>query len=139
MARSGAGQPIWSQGRWEWTAPPGTTIAGGALAYRTRMRHPEFYARVKTRADLTPWDIAPTLVNEQQTTALTDHVLPLAAGFRQIGVSLYAHPAAAGLVTDVWDDYLTLVPPRRDGGRSDAAEPRLGRGRRAARRRLAPG
>ncbi|MEA2457034.1 MAG: hypothetical protein QOC95_6, partial [Thermoleophilaceae bacterium] len=21
MARSGAGQPLWSQGRWEWTAP----------------------------------------------------------------------------------------------------------------------
>ena len=48
-------------------------------------------------------------MNEQQTTALTDHVLPLAPGFRQIGVSLYAHPAAAGLVTEPWDDYLTLV------------------------------
>ena len=28
MARSGAGQPLWSQGRWEWTAPPGTTVLG---------------------------------------------------------------------------------------------------------------
>jgi hypothetical protein len=109
MARSGSGQPLWSQGRWEWTAPPGTTIAGGALAYRTRMRHPQFYARVKTRADGAPWDLAPTLVSEQQTTALTDHVLPLAPGFRQIGVALYAHPAAADVVSDVWDDYVTLV------------------------------
>jgi hypothetical protein len=109
MARSGAGQPLWSQGRWEWTAPPGTTIAGGALAYRTRMRHPQFYARVKTRADGAAWDLAPTLVNEQQTVALTDHVLPLAPGFRQIGVALYAHPAAAGVVGEMWDDYVTLV------------------------------
>ncbi|HEY3612080.1 MAG TPA: hypothetical protein VGK92_00160 [Gaiellales bacterium] len=109
MARSGVGQPLWSQGRWEWTAPPGTTIAGGALAYRTRMRDPEFYARVKTRADGVAWELSPTLVNEQQTAALTDHVLPLAAGFRQIGVSLYSHPAVAGVVSGVWDDYLTLV------------------------------
>ena len=38
LAHPGAGQAIWSQGRWEWTAPPGTTIVGGSLAYRTRMR-----------------------------------------------------------------------------------------------------
>jgi len=50
MARVGSGQAIWSQGRWEWTAPAGTTIVGGALAYRTRMRHAQFFARVKMRA-----------------------------------------------------------------------------------------
>lgn len=87
---------------------PGTTIAGGALAYRTRMRHSQFYARVKARSDGVAWDLAAALVNEQQTTALTDHVLALSPGFRQIGVSLYAHPAVAGLVTDPWDDYVTL-------------------------------
>jgi hypothetical protein len=124
MARSGAGQPLWSQGRWEWTAPPGTTIAGGALAYRTRMRHSQFYARVKARADGAPWDLAPALVNEQQTAALTDHVLPLAPGFRQIGVALYAHPAAAGVVTEPWDDYLTLV--RLDVTVDDPTPPTLG-------------
>ncbi len=73
------------------------------------MRHSQFYARVKMRADGVTWDAAPTLVNEQQTTALTDHVIPLAGGFRQVGVALYAHPAVAGLVTDPWDDYVTLV------------------------------
>ena len=109
LAQPGVGQAVWSQGRWEWTAPPGTQIVGGSLAYRTRMRHSQFYARVKMRADGVTWDAAPTLVNEQQTTALTDHVIPLAGGFRQVGVALYAHPAAAGLVTDPWDDYVTLV------------------------------
>ena len=109
LAQPGAGQAVWSQGRWEWTAPPGTQIVGGSLAYRTRMRHSQFYARVKMRADGVTWDAAPTIVNEQQTTALTDHVIPLAGGFRQVGVALYAHPAAAGLVTDPWDDYVTLV------------------------------
>ena len=109
LAQPGAGQAVWSQGRWEWTAPPGTLIVGGSLAYRTRMRHSQFYARVKMRADGVTWEAAPTLVNEQQTTALTDHVIPLAAGFRQVGVALYAHPAAGGVVTDVWDDYVTLV------------------------------
>ena len=93
LARAGSGQAIWSQGRWEWTAPPGTTIVGGALAYRTRMLHSQFFARVKMRSDGVEWDAAPTLVSEQQTTALTDHVLPLAGGFRQIGIALYAHPA----------------------------------------------
>jgi hypothetical protein len=107
MARAGS-QAIWSQGRWEWTAPPGTTIVGGALAYRTRMRHSQFFARVKMRA-ATDWADAPTLLAEQQTTALTDHVVALASGFRQIGVSLYAHPAVSGLITDAWDDYVTLV------------------------------
>ena len=109
LAQPGAGQAVWSQGRWEWTAPPGTQIVGGSLAYRTRMRHSQFYARVKMRADGVTWDAAPTLVNEQQTTALTDHVIPLAGGFRQVGVALYAHPAVAGLVTNPWDDYVTLV------------------------------
>ena len=109
MAQTGSAQAIWSQGRWEWTAPPGTLIVGGSLAYRTRMRHAQFFARVKMRADGVTWDAAPALVSEQQTTALTDHVIPLAAGFRQIGVALYAHPAVAGLVTDAWDDYVTLV------------------------------
>ena len=108
LARAGAAQAVWSQGRWEWTAPPGTTIVGGALAYRTRMRHPQFYARVKMRADGMDWEAAPALLAEQQTTALTDHVVALAGGFRQVGVSLYAHPAAA-VVTDAWDDYVTLV------------------------------
>jgi hypothetical protein len=123
MARPGSGQAVWSQGRWEWTAPPGTTIVGGALAYRTRMRHSQFYARVKMRTDGMTWDAAPTLVSEQQTTALTDHVLPLAGGFRQIGVSLYAHPAVGGLVTDPWDDYVTLV--RLDVAVDDSAAPGL--------------
>jgi len=95
LAQPGAGQAVWSQGRWEWTAPPGTQIVGGSLAYRTRMRHSQFYARVKMRADGVTWDAAPTIVNEQQTTALTDHVIPLAGGFRQVGVALYAHPAVA--------------------------------------------
>jgi hypothetical protein len=108
MARAGLGQAIWSQGRWEWTAPPGTTIVGGSLAYRTRMRHSQFFARVKMR-NAGDWADAPTLLAEQQTTALTDHVIALASGFRQVGISLYAHPAAAGLVTDPWDDYITLV------------------------------
>ena len=50
FARAGASQPIWSQGRWEWTAPPGTTIVRGALetapgntrqnASRGRSEHP---------------------------------------------------------------------------------------------------
>jgi hypothetical protein len=123
LARAGSGQAIWSQGRWEWTAPPGTTIVGGALAYRTRMLHSQFYARVKMRSDGVEWDAAPTLVSEQQTTALTDHVLPLAGGFRQIGVALYAHPATAGLVTGVWDDYLTLV--RLDVTVDDSVAPGL--------------
>ncbi len=123
MARAGTGQAIWSQGRWKWTAPPGTTIVGGSLAYRTRMLHPQFFARVKMRAMASPGTHAPTLVSEQQTTALTDHVLALAGGFRQIGVSLYAHPAAAGLVTGFWDDYVTLV--RLDVTVDDAAPPGL--------------
>ncbi|MDX6563528.1 MAG: hypothetical protein QOD65_3342, partial [Gaiellales bacterium] len=109
LAQSGSGQAVWSQGRWEWTAPPGTLIVGGSLAYRTRMRHSQFYARVKMRTDGVTWDAAPTLVSEQQTTTLTDHVIPLAGGFRQVGVALYAHPAASGLVTGAWDDYVTLV------------------------------
>src|SRR4051812_23666458 len=109
LAQPGSAQAVWSQGRWEWTAPPGTIIVGGSLAYRTRMRHSQFYARVKMRADGVTWDAAPTIVNEQQTTALTDHVIPLAGGFRQVGVALYAHPAAAGVVVDAWDDYITLV------------------------------
>jgi hypothetical protein len=108
MARAGGAQAIWSQGRWEWTAPPGTTIVGGALAYRTRMRHSQFFARVKMRSG-GDWANAPTLLAEQQTVALTDHVIALASGFRQVGISLYAHPAAAGLITDAWDDYITLV------------------------------
>jgi hypothetical protein len=122
MARAGAAQAIWSQGRWEWTAPPGTTIVGGALAYRTRMRHSQFYARVKMRAS-TDWAAAPTLVAEQQTVALTDHVVALASGFRQVGVSLYAHPAVAGEVTDPWDDYVTLV--RLDVTVEDSTAPGL--------------
>jgi hypothetical protein len=108
MGRVGAAQAIWSQGRWEWTAPPGTTIVGGALAYRTRMRHSNFFARVKMRSS-GDWADAPTLLAEQQTIGLTDHVIALASGFRQVGISLYAHPAATGLITDVWDDYVTLV------------------------------
>ena len=123
MARAGSGQAIWSQGRWEWTAPPGTTIVGGSLAYRTRMRHSQFYARVKMRA-AGDWADAPTLLAEQQTTTLTDHVIALASGFRQVGISLYAHPAVAGLVTDPWDDYVTLV--RMDVTVSDANPPGVG-------------
>jgi hypothetical protein len=123
MARAGSGQAIWSQGRWEWTAPPGTTIVGGSLAYRTRMRHSQFYARVKMRS-AGDWADAPTLLAEQQTTTLTDHVIALASGFRQVGISLYAHPAVAGLVTDAWDDYVTLV--RMDVTVSDANPPGVG-------------
>jgi hypothetical protein len=124
LARAGSGQAVWSQGRWEWTAPPGTTIVGGALAYRTRMRHAQFYARVKMRADGMDWEAAPTLLSEQQTTALTDHVIALAGGFRQVGISLYAHPAVSGLVTDAWDDYVTLV--RLDVTVDDPTPPGLG-------------
>jgi hypothetical protein len=87
------------------------------------MLHTQFYARVKMRGDGVEWDAAPTLVSEQHTTALTDHVLALAGGFRQIGVSLYAHPAAAGLVTGAWDDYVTLV--RLDVTVDDAIPPSL--------------
>ena len=47
------------QGRWEWTAPPGTLIVSGSLRIRTRMRHSQFYARVKMRADGVTWDAAP--------------------------------------------------------------------------------
>ena len=96
---------------------------GGSLAYRTRMLHSQFFARVKMRNDGVTWDAAPTLVNEQQTTALTDHVLPLAGGFRQIGVALYAHPATAGTVTGAWDDYVTLV--RLDVTVDDSVAPAL--------------
>ena len=63
----------------------GTTIVGGALAYRTRMRHAQFYARVKMRADGMDWEAAPTLLSEQQTTALTDHVIALAGGLNERG------------------------------------------------------
>ena len=138
MARVGGAQAIWSQGRWEWTAPPGTTIVGGALAYRTRMRHGQFFARVKMRA-AGDWADAPTLLAEQQTAALTDHVIALPGGYRQVGVSLYAHPAVAGLIADPWDDYVTLVRHGRHGAGRDAAGPGLARWRRPARRRLAPG
>ena len=122
MARVGGAQAIWSQGRWEWTAPPGTVIVGGALAYRTRMRHAQFFARVKVR-DATDWAGAPTLLAEQQTTTLTDHVVALPAGFRQVGVSLYSHPAVAGLITDAWDDWRRTTSPGRTGApsRTDAA------------------
>ena len=110
MARAGSAQAIWSQGRWEWTAPPGTTIVGGSLAYRTRMRHSQFFARVKMRADGVTWDAAPTLVSEQQTTALTDHVI--AAGRRlppDRRRALRASRRPPGSVTGAWDDYVTLV------------------------------
>jgi hypothetical protein len=70
------------------------------------------------------WADAPTLLAEQQTTTLTDHVIALAGGFRQVGISLYAHPAVAGLVTDPWDDYVTLV--RMDVTVSDAQAPGVG-------------
>ncbi|MDX6571417.1 MAG: hypothetical protein QOC86_573, partial [Gaiellales bacterium] len=122
FARAGGSQAIWSQGRWEWTAPPGTLIVGGALTYRTRMRHGQFFARVKVRAS-GDWDAAPAIVAEQQTTALADHVVALPGGYRQVGVSLYAHPAVAGLVTDPWDDYITLV--RLDVTVQDSAPPSL--------------
>ena len=124
LARTGSAQAIWSQGRWEWTAPPGTTIVGGALAYRTRMRHAQFFARIKVRNEGTTWDAAPTLVAEQQTVALTDQVAGLPGGFRQLGISLYAHPAVAGLVTDVWDDYVTLA--RLDVTVDDPTPPSIG-------------
>ena len=124
MARPGSAQAIWSQGRWEWTAPPGTTIVGGSFAYRTRMRHPQFYARIKMRPEGVTWDAAPTILAEQQTTTLTDHVVALPGGFRQLGVSLYAHPAAAGVVTDTWDDYVTFV--RLDVTVDDSIVPGLG-------------
>jgi hypothetical protein len=122
LARAGGSQAIWSQGRWEWTAPPGTTIAAGALTYRTRMLHSQFFARVKVRAT-GDWDAAPAIVAEQQTTALTEHVVALPGGYRQVGVSLYAHPAVAGLVTGAWDDYVTLV--RLDVTVQDFAPPTL--------------
>ena len=78
-------------------------------------------------------------MNEQQTTALTDHVL--AAGRRASGRSAsrstrIRQPPDSS--PDVWDDYVTLV--RLDVTVDDPAPPAsLGRRRRAARRRLAPG
>ena len=137
LAQPGVGQAVWSQGRWEWTAPPGTQIVGGSLAYRTRMRHSQFYARVKMRADGVTWDAAPTIVNEQQTTALTDHVIPLAGGFRQVGVALYAHPAAAGLVTRPVGRLRDARADGRDRAGRHAARAHLGRRRRLARRGVA--
>ena len=98
----------WAQGRWEWTAPPGTTIVGGELAYRTRMLAGSQFARVKLRADGQDWGTAPAVVSEQQTGPLTDHVVALPAGYRQLGIALYSHPGAVA-VTGLWDDYVTLV------------------------------
>ena len=86
-------------------------------------------ARVKMRGDGVGWDAAPTLVSEQQTTALTDHVLPLAGGFRQIGVALYAHPATAGAGDRRVGRLRDARPARRDGRRRVAAGTRVGRRR----------
>ena len=113
----------WAQGRWEWSAPPGTTIVGGELAYRTRMLASTQFARVKLRTDGQDWATAPAIVSEQQTGPLSDHVVALPAGYRQLGISLYSHPgvvATAGL----WDDYLTLV--RLAVTVDDPAPPALG-------------
>ena len=98
----------WAQGRWEWTVPPGTAIVGGQLAYRTRMLSSSQFARVKLRADGQDWGNAPAIVSEQQTGPLSDHVVALPAGYRQLGIALYSHPGAAA-VTGAWDDYVTLV------------------------------
>ena len=106
--RPGLVPVAWAQGRWEWTAPPGTTIVGGALAYRTRMSAPTQYARVKMRADGQDWGSAPAIVSEQQTGPLVDHIVALPAGYRQLGVALYSHPGAVA-TAGVWDDYVTLV------------------------------
>jgi hypothetical protein len=44
MARAGAAQAIWSQGRWEWTAPPGTTVLAKGSPARSQ-RSPSAMAR----------------------------------------------------------------------------------------------
>ena len=70
--------------------------------------------------------------------ALTDHVIALA---RRLPPGRRLALRASGgrrLVTDAWDDYITLVRLGRDGRRPDPARARLGRRRRPARRRLAP-
>ena len=117
----GAGQAVWSQGRWEWTAPPGTTIVGGALAYRTRMRHPQFYARVKMRADGVTWDLAPTLV-ERAADDRADRSR-LRAGRRLPADRRRALRAPRGgrLVTDAVGRLRHARAPRCHGRRPDAA------------------
>ena len=112
----------WAQGRWDWTAPPGTAIVGGTLAYRTRMLGSSQFARVKLRADGQDWASAPAIVSEQQTGPLTDHVVALPTGYRQLGVALYSHPGVVA-TAGVWDDYLTLV--RLDVTVDDPAPPTL--------------
>ena len=124
FARAGAFKPAWAQGRWEWTAPPGTRIAGGRLQYRTRMAHAAFFARVKIRNEQTAWDDSPALASEVHDTTLTDHAVDLPAGYRQLGVSLYNHPdVAAATVTNPWEDYVTLV--RLDVDIEDPVAPAL--------------
>jgi len=124
FARPGAYKPSWAQGRWEWTAPPGTRIAGGRLQYRTRMAHAAFYARVKVRNEETAWGDARALASEVHDATLTDHSVDLPAGYRQLGVSLYNHPdVAAATVTNPWEDYVTLV--RLDVDIEDPVAPAL--------------
>ena len=132
----GGAQAIWSQGRWEWTAPPGTTIVGGSLAYRTRMRHSQFFARVKMR---------------------TDGVLGRCPDARERAADDRADrprdPAGRRLPAGRRRRSTRIPPPRRrdrrlgrlrharaprcDGPRRDAAGARLGRRRRPARWGLA--
>jgi hypothetical protein len=109
MAKPGAARADWSQGRWEWTAPPGSVIASGALTYRVRTGDAGVTARVKVKNEDVPWSSATTLANDVHYPTLTTLVAALPGGYRQLGVALSAHPAmATGSVTDAWADYVTL-------------------------------
>ena len=108
MARAGGAQAIWSQGRWEWTAPPGTTIVGGALALShahaalelLRSRQDAQRRRLGRRPD------AAGRAADDRADRPRDRACERLPPGRHLAL---AHPAAAGLITDAWDDYVTLV------------------------------
>ena len=109
MARPGAARADWSQGRWDWTAPPGSVIASGALTYRVRTSDAGVTARVKVKNEDMSWSAATTLANDLHYPTLTTLVAALPGGYHQLGVALSAHPAmSSGSVTDPWADYVTL-------------------------------
>jgi hypothetical protein len=109
MARPGAARADWSQGRWEWTAPPGSVIASGALTYRVRTSDAGVTARVKVKNEDVPWSAATTLASDLHYPTLTTLAAGIPGGYHQLGVALSAHPAmAAASVADPWADYVTL-------------------------------
>ena len=137
MARSGAAQPLWSQGRWEWTAPPGTTIAAAlsriARACGIRSSSPASRraptAHLGSRAD----------ARERAADDCADRSRARrwhrASG--GIGIVALRPPRGGRRGRRQWDDYVTLV--RLDVTVDDPTPPTLGLGRRRrpARRRLA--